>query len=126
MYKIKVQDKFSAAHRLLGYRGPCEALHGHNFKVEVVIRANKLDKLGMVIDFKKIKKILERIIDPYDHVVLNEVPPFDRINPTSENIAKVIADHFSKKLARKSGLYVDKVTIWEAEGSSAEYIPDSD
>ena len=116
MFEIKVDSEFSAAHSLRGYRGRCEELHGHNWKVELVVAGKKLDKIGMLIDFKQIKSHLNKILQGLDHKHLNRLTYFKRINPTSENISRYIYD---KLKSRASGLKL--VTVWESESSSASY-----
>ena len=90
MYEVMVEGNFSAAHNLRGYRKKCEKLHGHNWKVRVGIRGGKLDKYGMLIDFRDVKDYLEKIIKKLDHKYLNEISHFKVTNPTSENIARFI------------------------------------
>jgi 6-pyruvoyltetrahydropterin/6-carboxytetrahydropterin synthase len=90
MYSIRVDGHFSSAHNLRGYKGKCEELHGHNWRVEVVAASDKLDKLGVVMDFTVIKTHLHEVIEKLDHKYLNEIPYFLKFNPTSENIAKYI------------------------------------
>lgn len=114
MYNIKVEADFSAAHNLRGYKGKCEALHGHNWKVEVAVGATKLDKTGMVLDFTDLKQKLHRVLEKLDHRYLNNLPYFKKFNPTSENIAKYIYDNL-----RIQGL--ESVTVWESEKSAATY-----
>ncbi len=116
MYSIKVEANFSSAHNLRGYKGKCEELHGHNWKIEVVIAKNKLDKLGMVADFRFVKDKLNMILEKLDHKYLNNIPYFKKINPTSENIAKYIYDSLGRQLT-----CVKSVTVWESENSSATY-----
>lgn len=90
MYKVEVSDRISCAHSLLGYDGECARLHGHNFEIAVVLKAEDLDSFGMVADFKEIKKRLKEILSKFDHQNLNDIPPFDKILPTSENIASFL------------------------------------
>ncbi len=116
MYSIKVESGFSSAHNLKGYKGKCEELHGHNWKVEVVVKKARLDKAGMVLDFKDVKCALNRIMEELDHKYLNKVAYFAKKNPTSERIAEYIFGRL-----RKSGLKVDAVTVWENDTSSATY-----
>jgi 6-pyruvoyltetrahydropterin/6-carboxytetrahydropterin synthase len=116
MYSIKIEDNFSSAHSLRGYKGKCEDLHGHNWKVEVVARKEKLDKIGMVLDFKYIKAKLKEILNALDHKHLNRIPYFKKVNPTSEHIAKYIYDMLRRKVPR-----VTSVTVWESENSCAKY-----
>ena len=116
MYTIKVEANFSSAHNLKGYKGKCENLHGHNWKVEVVVAKNKLDKLGMVADFRCVKDKLNVILERLDRKHLNNIAYFKKVNPTSENIAKYIYDCLR---SQASGL--ESVTVWESENSSATY-----
>src|SRR4030067_730096 len=117
MYRIAVHDHFSSAHQLKGYHGKCEDIHGHNWKVELEITGDKLDDIGMLIDFREIKGILKNIIDELDHKMLNEIEPFNKINPTSELIAQNI---FNKVKGRLTGdLKICSVTVWESENSRA-------
>jgi len=117
MYEVKVVLSFSGAHSLRHYEGKCEDLHGHNWKIEAHISKEKLDDSGMIIDFKKLKKILNEVLETLDHKHLNDIPYFKKINPTSENIARFIHDKVSEKLKLK-GL---KITVWETDTSSASY-----
>ena len=119
---LKIIDTFSAAHFLKNYKGACENLHGHNWKVELEVKGSKLDQTGLLIDFKELKKILKEILEELDHKLLNEKPPFNRINPSSENIAKFIFDKVSKKLPPH--VQVKSVTVWESEKACATYTED--
>ncbi len=116
MYRIKVESDFSSAHNLREYKGKCEELHGHNWRVEVEVSSEKLDKTGMVLDFSFLKEKLNKILEGLDHKYLNDTPYFKKINPTSENIAKYIYD-------RLKGLKIDvaSVTVWESEKARATY-----
>ena len=120
MYELMVHAQFSSAHSLRGYQGKCEALHGHNWKVEIQITAETLDKLGMVIDFKVLKQNLHHIIQRLDHKHLNDIPPFDSLNPSSENIAFYIFQELKKSLTPER-ITLAKVTVWESDDSSASY-----
>jgi len=123
MYEVMVEGSFSAAHNLRGYRKKCEKLHGHNWKVKVGIRGEKLDKTGMLIDFREVKDYLEKIMEKLDHKYLNEIPHFKVANPTSENIARFIYNELKSRL--KGSLYmVNKVTVWEGDTTSATYFQD--
>jgi len=116
MYSIKVEANFSSAHNLRGYKGKCEALHGHNWKIEVVAEKDKLDKTGMVLDFENLKKELHKVLEKLDHKYLNKITYFKKANPTSENIAQYIYDNL--KLPVPS---LKSITVWESENSSATY-----
>ena len=116
MYSIKVEGDFSSAHNLRGYRGKCEDLHGHNWRVEVIICGMRLDKIGMLADFKIVKSKLYNILDKLDHKYLNDIAYFKKNNPTSENIAKYIYDRL-----REQKLKVSSVIVWESEKCCATY-----
>ena len=122
MFSIKVEADFSSAHNLRGYKGKCEALHGHNWRVEVEVYSGLLDKTGMVLDFKYLKAKLNKILDRLDHKYLNKIVYFKKYNPTSENIAKYIFDNFSASLNKFNPVAgLKSVTVWESERSSATY-----
>ncbi len=116
MYSIKVEEYFSSAHNLRGYRGKCEALHGHNWKVEVVVSKETLDKTGMVLDFKFLKSKLKKILEKFDHHYLNDIAYFKKVNPTSENIAEYIFRALKRQVPA-----VSAVTVWENNTCSATY-----
>ena len=119
MFEIKINTDFSAAHSLRGYKGKCEALHGHNWKIEVIVVSSKLNKLGMVIDFKELKDILNKIISKLDHKHLNNINFFKKVNPTSEQVAKYIYDRLTAK--SKGRFSVKKVTAWESDSAAASF-----
>ncbi|MBU3958680.1 MAG: 6-carboxytetrahydropterin synthase QueD [Candidatus Omnitrophica bacterium] len=116
MYSIKVEADFSAAHNLRGYRGKCEELHGHNWKVAAVARKDNLDKIGMVLDFHYLKRELNKILERLDHKYLNRLAYFKKVNPTSENIAKYIYEHLQSEVSS-----IQSVTVWENNTSSVTY-----
>jgi len=116
MHSLKVQGTFSSAHNLRGYKGKCEDLHGHNWAVEIAVKSAQLDAIGMVLDFKYLKKKLNTCLEQMDHQYLNKLAYFKKINPTSENIAKYIY----KKLKPQISL-LSCVTVWENSTSSATY-----
>ena len=116
MYSLKVQGTFSSAHNLRGYKGKCEDLHGHNWIVEIVVKSEQLDDIGMVLDFKYLKKKLSVILEKMDHKYLNKLAYFKKTNPTSENIAKYIYNQLKAQIRL---LYF--VTVWENSTSSATY-----
>lgn len=116
-YKLSVTDWFSSAHFLRQYKGKCENLHGHNWKVRVCVSGNKLDKTGMLLDFTDMKKYLKQVISYLDHKLLNEIEPFDKINPTAENIASFIFEKM--KVAETENAKIHEVEVWESRTSSA-------
>ncbi|MBU0709408.1 MAG: 6-carboxytetrahydropterin synthase QueD [Candidatus Omnitrophica bacterium] len=116
MYSIKVIASFSSAHNLRGHKGKCEELHGHNWKVEVRSLNERLDKIGMVMDFQYLKKKLNNVLEKLDHKYLNKIPYFKKYNPTSENMAKYIYDRLKAQRVE-----VESVTVWESDNSCAAY-----
>lgn len=116
MYELMVESNFEAAHQLLGYEGPCEKLHGHSWRVQVFLEGENVDKLGMVIDFKKVKGILKDVLKDFDHQNLNDLPEFKKINPTCENVAKVIYERIKKEIKE-----ITKVAVWESGTTYAAY-----
>ena len=120
MYDIDIQSEFSAAHRLEGYDGNCSSLHGHNWTVQATVTSENLDSTGIAVDFRVLKKEIDSIIAELDHTNLNELPPFDKINPTSEQLAEYIFERLSEKLNTGS-VTVSKVRVCESPGSSATY-----
>lgn len=116
MYSLKVEGSFSSAHNLRGYKGKCEDLHGHNWRIEVVVKSEELNNIGIVVDFKELKKKLKAVLEEMDHKYLNKLAYFKKVNPTSENIAKYIY----QKLITKIPL-LDSVTVWENATSCATY-----
>jgi 6-pyruvoyltetrahydropterin/6-carboxytetrahydropterin synthase len=122
MYELKVITRFSAAHQLREFKGPCEALHGHNYKVEVCVAAESLDKTGVAMDFGLLKRYVNGIVGELDHKFLNDLVPFADQNPSSENIARYIAEELPRFLEDPPAR-VTAVTVWESENSCATYYP---
>jgi len=120
VYQISVEQHFDAAHFLRGYRGKCEALHGHRFRVVVRIETSGLDDIGLAYDFVELKQHLAQVISKFDHTCLNDVPPFDKINPSSENIAATIYKELKPKLA---GVSIAAVEVWESPQTGVIYTP---
>ncbi|OGP18865.1 MAG: 6-carboxytetrahydropterin synthase QueD [Deltaproteobacteria bacterium GWA2_55_10] len=120
MYELTITSCFSSAHNLRGYQGACENLHGHNWKIEVEISAEALDKVGMALDFKSLREKARAVIDRLDHKYLNEVPPFDVENATAENIARHIYGEL-KKTVNDGNIRVSRVRVWESENAAAAY-----
>ena len=116
MYEIKVIDEFAGAHALRHYKGKCEALHGHNWRVEVLLKSATLNEQGMVMDFKELKHKLKNTLSSLDHKYLNDIPYFKKRNPTSENVAHFIHKKLSQILKKKI-----KVSVWETQTSCASF-----
>ncbi len=119
-YTLKIVTDFAASHALRNYEGACQRLHGHNWKVEVEVEATKLDDVGMGIDFKVIKNATKDVLEKLDHYHLNEIPPFDEINPTAENIAAYIFRHLAEKI-NQPHISVNAITVWETERACVRY-----
>jgi 6-pyruvoyltetrahydropterin/6-carboxytetrahydropterin synthase len=119
-YKLKIVTDFASAHTLRDYPGACSRMHGHNWKVEVEVLATALDKTGMGVDFKEIKKATNQVTAELDHRYLNEIKPFDEINPTAENIAAYIYKGVSE-LINSGRVRVTSVTLWETERACVNY-----
>lgn len=121
MYELMIETSFASAHQLRGYKGKCENLHGHNWKAQVYVTANKLNEIDIAIDFHDLKKITNEIVSQLDHKFLNDIFPFTEKNPSSENIARWIFDSLKKRLTEYNNLTVSAVTVWESETASATY-----
>ena len=120
MYELKINGEFSSAHSLRNYKGRCENLHGHNWKVEVVVIGETLDRIGLLIDFNILKKKLNIVLKMLDHKNLNSIPFFIDRNPSSENIAFFIYKKM-EKLLKTYPVKIQKVTVWENEKQCASY-----
>ncbi len=123
MYQISVEQDFDAAHFLRGYHGKCEALHGHRFRVVVKVKSSQVDNTGIAYDFRVLKQHLAHILARFDHTCLNDVPPFDKINPSSENIASTIYKELQPNLAG-APVSISGVEVWESPQSGVAYTPD--
>ena len=120
MYLLIVREDFSAAHRLPSTGGKCAELHGHNWKIEVQVWAEELDESGMVIDFHDLRAQTREIVEGLDHRYLNDLPAFQRQNPTAENIAQHIYEELAQRLG-KGRVEMDQVRVWESETTAATY-----
>ena len=120
VFEVYVKAHFSAAHALRGYPGDCARMHGHNWIVEAYVRCVELDEIGIGLDFRDIKQAVQDVLDELDHSILNELPVFTRMNPTSENIAKFIYNEISKIL-NSDNVKVSKVMVSETPSAGAYY-----
>lgn len=124
MYEVCVEQTFAAAHALRHYKGACENLHGHNFRVQVTIEGDRLDQAGMLVDFIDVKGLMREVMAKLDHQNLNEVPPFDaEKNPSAENIAEYFYTEMTAGLKADVPVKIREVKIWETEIQSATYRP---
>ena len=119
MYFLSVELNISAAHYLREFEGDCQRIHGHNWKIRVEVKGEKLDNVGMAMDFKELKDVSEKVIMKYDHQSLNDVPPFDKMNPTAENIARYFYEQIAKELP--DHISMSKISIWETEKYRLDY-----
>ena len=124
MFELMVETVFSAAHRLRIGNKKCERLHGHNWKVQLFLSGKKLNKDGVLLDFKEIKEKLEKVVMPLDHTYLNEIPFFKKISPTSENIAYYLYQKLKVLFAKNKGTKISRLTVWEGDKTSASYFPE--
>ncbi|MFZ3136691.1 MAG: 6-carboxytetrahydropterin synthase QueD [Thermodesulfovibrionales bacterium] len=120
MFELMIETHFSSAHQLRGYKGKCERVHGHNWKVQVYVLAERLNEIDITIDFHDLKKMTEEIVGQLDHSFLNDIFPFTEKNPSSENIAKWIYDSLRKRLDNDD-ISLSAITVWESETASATY-----
>jgi len=125
MYEVEIVTSFSAAHRLRDYNGKCERLHGHNYRIHVTARSSSTGRGGMVIDFTELKQAASAVLDRFDHRFLNVVSPFDTVEPSAENIAKVVFQGLEQELG-ESGPMLYSVSVWESDSSRATYFRDAD
>ena len=123
MYELKIITQFAAAHRLENFNGKCEALHGHNWKVEVFLAGEQLDEAGLLVDFGVIKARTNALLEEIDHKYLNELAAFREQNPSSENLARYLFERLSTDLIR-DGVRVSRVNVWESDTSCASYYRD--
>ena len=124
MFEVAVEKMFSSAHALRDYHGQCEPTHGHNFRVRVLLQGEVLDSTGMLVDFIEVEALLKQLIGRFDHVFLNETPPFDTLNPSAENMAKTFYEELAAGIAqgvRENQVRVSEVSVWETDEMRATY-----
>ena len=121
MYELTVRSAFEAAHFIKGYNGKCSRLHGHNWIIEAVVRGEKLDKLGMLIDFKVLKAELNKVLDELDHRFLNELETFAEENPTAENIARKVFNQLAAAEIFSGSTKLYAVKVFETPNSCVTY-----
>jgi 6-pyruvoyltetrahydropterin/6-carboxytetrahydropterin synthase len=122
MYEITVESHFDAAHFLRGYRGKCENMHGHRYRIVARVKASKLDDIGLACDFADLKRYLDGVLSRFDHTCLNEVRPFDKINPSAENIARTVYDELKDKI-KPASVTLACVEAWESPTTGVTYTP---
>lgn len=122
MFEVSVEYSFAAGHALRGYKGKCENVHGHNYKIQVAVAGEELNSTGLLVDFVDLRKAIRSLAERLDHRFLNDLEPFDRLNPSAENIALYFAQNLESQL-QGDGLRIQAVTVWETETTSATYRP---
>lgn len=126
MFEVTVEQTFSAGHALREYRGKCENVHGHNYRVQVTVEGEALNSIGLLVDFVELKRAVRAVVDRLDHQFINDLEPFTRINPSAENLAKYFYDEVTQGLAGSGDEFPGKVAavrIWETDTSLAVYRP---
>ena len=123
MYEVTVERGFSSGHFLRNYKGKCENPHGHNYKVRITLRGETLDRAGLLLDFRDLKQVMRPVIDRLDHQMLNDLEPFDTVNPSAENLAKYFYDETNRQLAEMTAgrVRVKDCTIYETDTTTATY-----
>jgi 6-pyruvoyltetrahydropterin/6-carboxytetrahydropterin synthase len=123
MFEISVEQTFAAGHALRNYKGKCENVHGHNYRVRVTIEGEQLDSTGLLVDFVDVKRLMGGAIEYLDHRFINDLDPFDKINPSAENIAKYFYDRLHNGLKNEPPVRISEIRVWETDTSSAVYRP---
>ena len=123
MYEVSIEKHFDAAHYLRDYKGKCESLHGHRYRVIAKVKAPQVNEIGLAYDFTVLKQHLADILSRFDHTCLNDVPPFDKINPSSENIASIVYDELKPKIAGDP-VSISCIEVWESPDSWVAYSPE--
>ena len=123
MFEVSVERTFAAGHALRNYHGKCENVHGHNYRVQITVQGEQLDAAGLLVDFLELKRAMDEVIEYLDHRFMNDLAPFDVLNPSAENIAKYFYDRVSGGLAPEIPTHVSEVRVWETDTSSAVFRP---
>jgi len=124
MYQVSVEETFSSGHALRGYKGKCENVHGHNYRVQVTLAGPQLDDIGLLVDFAELKRVLRGIIAGLDHQFLNDLDAFKTLNPSAENLAKYFYEETQRQLSQlPAGAGITEVTVWETDTASAQFRP---
>lgn len=126
MFEISVEQTFAAGHSLREYKGKCENVHGHNYRVRVTVSGEQLNRIGLVVDFVDLKRHVRAIADRLDHQFINDIEPFTVLNPSAENLAKYFYDELAKGFSGGNGsasVRISEVKIWETDTSTATYRP---
>lgn len=126
MFEVTVEQTFAAGHALREYKGKCENVHGHNYRVQITVEGEKLNHIGLLVDFVELKKAVREVADRLDHQFINDLEPFTVINPSAENMAKYFYDEVSRRLDfqnTEAPSRVSQIKVWETDTSIAVYRP---
>ncbi len=126
MFEVSVEQSFAAGHALRNYYGKCENVHGHNYRVRITIEGERLNSTGLLVDFVEVKRLMSTVVDYLDHRFINELPPFDVLNPSAENMARYFYDEVSKGMSAGDGgapVGISEVKVWETDVTAATYRP---
>lgn len=120
-FEVMIERNFSSAHQLRGYKGKCENLHGHNYKIEIYARGSELNNIGLLVDFVELKEAADEVVNLLDHRNINEIPPFDEeLNPSAENLARFILERIAGRIGDER-VQIYKVRCFETPTSVATY-----
>jgi len=123
MFEVAVERTFAAGHALRNYKGKCENVHGHNYRVRITIAGERLNSIGLLVDFLDLKRVMDEVIEYLDHHFINDLPPFDTLNPSAENMAKYFYDRVAEGLQTDPPVRISEVRVWETDTSIAAYRP---
>lgn len=126
MFEVTVEQTFAAGHALREYKGKCENVHGHNYRVQVTVEGERLNRIGLLVDFVEVKRAVRQVIERLDHQFINDLEPFTILNPSAENMAKYFYDEVKSLLQLESWevpVRIARVKIWETDTSIAVYRP---
>jgi 6-pyruvoyltetrahydropterin/6-carboxytetrahydropterin synthase len=123
MFEVTIEETFAAGHALRNYKGKCENVHGHNYRCQVTLEGQELDEIGLLVDFVELKRVVHGVLDRMDHQWLNEFPPFDKLNPSAENMARYIYEQVNDGIKPREGVRVGLVRLWETDTAHATYRP---
>jgi len=122
MFEISVDYSFAAGHALRNYKGKCENVHGHNYKVRVTVKGDHLNSTGLLVDFGDLRGAMKSLVDRLDHQFLNDLSPFNHVNPSAENLARYFCHEMAPQV-KEQGARIASVTVWETDLTSATYRP---
>ena len=125
MFEVTVEQTFAAGHALREYKGKCENIHGHNYRVQVTVEGDRLNRIGLLVDFVEVKRVLREVMGRLDHQFINDLEPFTTLNPSAENLAKYFYDEIVRQLPNdaETNARLAQVKIWETDTSIAVYRP---